>query len=901
MALRVLMTEARFLRRFLFNAISLAVPGLAGLAPAVMAKPPSLIVIEVYDSPSGAAYVQLSDVLINGKPEVRDCTPFQDAAIDRSTYSKLQKISLAPGAVLERGKDGALRYHFGSGNILCVAPDGVKYEHDTSYSLSELADRASLTGALLNSSGATPEGATSLEKGVKLVFVPAPDQELAEFLRAQRAAGIPDWLNYLAKYPNAPHDSEARLALGLLYAGIGEASIGSYDKFAVAGSPSYNDLKNAKVQVDEANAVNPGLAQIVKLEGEVRDRLTAIAEKARVELQAYKVALRSHAAGYSHLQNAERASRAVSGIDPDFPAGMSLLADVAQASDAFDRALRTAESSVVAKQMDQALEAVAPLRPFAAEEPRIQTVIDAAYSYYLHVGRQFAAAADWESAVKLVAKAAKTSNTAEAQDSLKEAQRRLTISQDKAAAAKALETSKVFENQSDLISAFEVLDNLPSAQKALVAGDLARLRDSYIQAASKAAKDQQTEHFPIRGLADEIGIEKAYTWLNRVHELTKDESYSATISTLGDNLSAYFLDQAKRFFDKPSGSATELGWTYLGKALYYKPSNQDAHDAKVAATPAHAMHSKISIRVQFRDQTSLRENAGFVRQLEDSVVTGLEASKLQVKAVRIGETTGGVEPDFQLDGNVLEHRITETPAVEARESNYLAGTHEVPSDAWNKANRDYEAATRQLQTDQFALQGAESKGNKRDVKDLAAKIAAGQKQVSAAQDFADSLPRTVTQDVIRPYQYTRRTIDMDSLIKLQFRIGDTLSGQMGDAVVVEKQDLRHVVLLENVKPEDTEGVKIGGAAPNPPEMQTALENSARDELIEKVLLKVQELPQSIYDSARSKEGEVNMEGAGEYYLRYLSCTPENGSVQRQHARQFLEEKFNIRPAADVIP
>jgi hypothetical protein len=72
-------------------------------------------------------------------------------------------------------------------------------------------------------------------------------------------------------------------------------------------------------------------------------------------------------------------------------------------------------------------------------------------------------------------------------------------------------------------------------------------------------------------------------------------------------------------------------------------------------------------------------------------------------------------------------------------------------------------------------------------------------------------------------------------------------------------------------------------------------------LVEKVLLKVQELPQSIYDSARSHEGEMNMEGAAEYYLRYLSCTVENGSMERQRAKQFLKEKFNIGPAAEVTP
>jgi hypothetical protein len=867
-----------------------------------MAKQASLIAIEVYDSPSGAAYAQLSDVLINGKAEVRDCTPFQAAAIDKSTYNKMQKFTLAPGAVLERDNDGSLRYRTGSSQPLCVAPDSVKYEHDASYSLSDLADRAILTGTPLNASAGAPAGAAPLRKGVKLVFVTAPNAELAEFLRAQRSDDVTDWLSFLSKYPTSPHLSDAKLALTLLYAAAGEASITTYDKSVTAGSPSYTDLKDAKAQADKARAAYPDQPQTAKLLEEIRARLTALTEKGRAELQAYQTALHSHAAGYIHLRNAKALSDAASGIDPSFPAGLSLLADATQAGNEFDRALRTAESAVVAKQMDQALEALAPLRQFAAEEQRIQSVIDAAYDYYLQLGKQFAAAGDWVSAVNDFEKAAKTKDTTEAQDSLKEGQRQLIISQDKAAAAKALEASKAYEDQKDPINAFDALYNLPRAQKALVADDLARLQSGYIDAANKAVKDQQKAHLPIRGLGDEIGIEKAYAWLERLYELTKDATYSDTMGILGDDLSAYFVDQAKRYLDKPSGSGTELGWTYLEEALYYKPSNQDAHDAKVAATPAHAMHSKLSIRVQFRDQTSLRESTVFfIRQLEDAIITGLESPKLQVKAVRVGETTGGVEPDFQLDGNVLEHQITETPIVESRESKYLAGTHDIPSEAWNKANRDFDAATRQLQTDQSALQGAESKGNKRDIKDLNEKVAADQKQASTAQALADSLPKTVIQDVVRPYQYTRRTIDIKNSIKLQFRIGDTLSGQMGDAILIEREDPHQVVLLEDVKPEDTEGVKMGGTTPNTDEMQKALENAAREELKEKVLLKVQELPRKIYESARAKEQEENVDGAGEYYLRYLSCTPEEDSAERRHAKEFLEEKFNMRPVASAAP
>ncbi len=883
------------LRRFPLKAISFALLGLPWYAPSAMAKQPPLIAIEIYDSPSGAAYVQLSDVLINGKTELRDCTPFQNAAIDKSTYNKLQKIVLAPGAVLERDEDGALRYRAASGQTLCAAPDAVKYERDAAYSLSDLADRAILTGTLLGSASG-PEGATSFQKGVKLVFIAAPDEQLAEFLRAQRAAGMPDWLSYIAKYPNSPHIQDAKIALALLYVEAGEASLSNYDKSADAGSPFYGDLKNAKTQADNAKAFDPDLASATNLAGEIRVRLTSITERARVQLQAYQVALRSHTAGYVHLRNAKLLSDGIHGIDPTLPAGLTLQVDVTQAVSSFDRTMRIAESSVVARQMDQAIDAVAPLRQFAAEEPRVQAVIDAAYGYYLQLGKQFAAAADWENAVKQFLKAAKTKDTKEARDSLKEAQSQLAISEDKAVAAKSQEASRNYENQNDLIDAFETLDNLSAAQKALVAGDIARLQSSYIQTAVKAASDQQTAHLPIRGLGDEIGIEKAYAWLNRARELTKDDSYATTLGTLGDDLSAYFVEQAKHYLDKPSGSGTELGWIYLEKALHYKPSNQDAHDAELAVAPAHAMHSKISIRVQFRDQTS-PPNTGFINQLEDSIITGLEASKLQVKAVRIGETTGGVEPDFQLDGSLLEHQITETPDIESRESNYLAGTHDVTNDAWSKANRDYEAAARQLQTDQSALEGAEAKGSKRDIKELDAKIIADQKQVSTAQALADSLPKTATQDVIRPYRYTRRTIDINNSIRLQFRIGDTLSGQMSEAIVVEKQDSRQVVLLENVKPEDADGVKMSGTTPNTSEMQRALENDARNELNEQVLLKVREWPQKIYDGAKSQEQQMNVDGAGEYYLRYLGCTPDDGSGERQHAKEFLDQKFNLRPVS----
>jgi hypothetical protein len=890
------MQEARSQRSFLWKAVALTALGLSWNAPAALAKQASLTAIELYDGPSGAAYLQLGDVLINGKFEMRDCTPFQAGAIDKSAYGKMDKLALAPGGVVERGADGVLHYVTNQGTSLCVVPDNVKFDHNASYTASELADRAVLTGTpvLVPSVEAGP--VPPLKKGVKLVFVAAPDPELAEYLRAQRAGDVAGWSNYLSKYPLSPHAADAKLALASLYLAAGKASLDKYEKSVAAGSPSYSDLRDSKVQADNAKAVNPGLDRTEKLLGGIRDQLTAIADNGRGELNAYQAAFKSQAPGYVHLQNARKLSEAVSGVDASFAAGQALAGDVMQASDAFSSVLRSAESSVVAKHMDQALEAIAPLRPFQDEEPRIAVVVNAAYSYYLQLGKQFGEAADWPNAIKQYEKAVGAKDTSEARDALADAQKQLVIVEDKAAAVKALATSRDYEQQKDVIDAFEVLYNLPPSQQALVSADIDRLKDAYVQSAVRAAKDLQKAHDPIRGLGDEIGMEKAYDYLQRAYELSKVDSYQDTMGILGDDLSAYFVDQAKRYLDKPAGSGTEMGWTYLDEALSFEPSNQTAHDAKVAAAPAHAMHSKISIRVQFRDQTSQRNSTGFIPQLEDAIITGLEAPT--ITAVRFGEATGGVEPDFQLAGDVLERQIVETANLEAMESKYRAGTHEDPNEAWNKANRAYDAAVRQLGTDQSALQGVEAKGKKKDIDEVNAKIAADQKAVADAQALADSLPKTITVDVIRPYQYVHRTIDVKNTIKLQFRIGETLSGQMGDAVVVEKEDPRQYVLLEEVKADDTEGVKLGGTAPNTSELQTALENAARDELVQKVRLKVAELPREVYDAGRAREQEENVDGAGEYYLRYLSCTAENGSAERRHAKEFLAEKFNMRPAGD---
>jgi hypothetical protein len=97
---------------------------------------------------------------------------------------------------------------------------------------------------------------------------------------------------------------------------------------------------------------------------------------------------------------------------------------------------------------------------------------------------------------------------------------------------------------------------------------------------------------------------------------------------------------------------------------------------------------------------------------------------------------------------------------------------------------------------------------------------------------------------------------------LQFRVGDTFSGQMAELVPTTKEVHKQFVLLENVKPEDTTGIKAAGSQPDEGEFLTELESSALEALVMAVRKRVEELPQKIYAQATSRESDSDLDGAG---------------------------------------
>ncbi len=184
-----------------------------------------------------------------------------------------------------------------------------------------------------------------------------------------------------------------------------------------------------------------------------------------------------------------------------------------------------------------------------------------------------------------------------------------------------------------------------------------------------------------------------------------DQDLKLRLDVISRNLSDYYVAQAKHYFDKPLGSGVGVAWLYLDEAQQYQSNRDDVRDERTKYSAIHNIRSTLSIKVVFRDQTSRRDSAGFADQLSDAIATGLETTALPVRIIRAADAIP-VDPNFQLIGDVLEHRTISKPMIESIDSEYRAAEREIPNEDWNKANREYEAATLDLQKAQKILEGS---------------------------------------------------------------------------------------------------------------------------------------------------------------------------------------------------
>jgi tetratricopeptide (TPR) repeat protein len=859
---------------------------------ALRAKNASLTAIELYSGPNGPAYVHVTDVLINGKFEVRACG--SNSKIDKSGYGKLAKVTLSAGSSIEYGADGVLTLTTKDSTPTCVVPSELKFDKNGPFTPAELASRAVLEGKVVPAAGAAADALPPFKAGVKIVFVANPDTELAEYLRAERASAISWWKDYLSKYPSAPHTAAAKDSLVSLLVKQAQTSFDAFEKSSTSQPPSFKDLANARASSNEALKIAAGNNAAVALNQKIHTAMAAQIDQAQGELKAYRAALSGHTAGYAHLTAATGLADSIVSVDPSFAPAVDLQTQVRGENEKLETSLRTAETQVDTKRFDDAWTLVAPYDSFAKEVPRVASIVDRVYQFHFDRAQTSAMAGDWEVAVEEFQKSLKIKPTAEVTAALKSANAELEGSNNKKAANAALQQSQNFEQQHDYIQAYEVLANLPALQRSLMASEMERLSPLYVESASQTAKDLQQAHDPIGGLADELSIERAHGYLERAYALQNDPNLKDRLDDVSNRLSEYYLAQAKRYLDKPLGSGAGLGWSFLDKALQYKASNLEAvRDEMTKAAGAYQLRSRLSIRVVFRDQTSRRDSAGFAEQLADAIATGLEASGLPVRVIRPGETPV-LEPNFQLVGDVLQHARTITSNSMPKDSKYRAGEQEVPNPEWNSMNREYEAANLEFQTAQQALSAIAAKGKKKDIADANERISEAQKKVVELHAKLDLLPKTTPVDIIKPYTYTQKDSTLGAVVQLQFRIIDSAGNQVEANVPVSRDASQKFSQLENVKPEDTEGVKPQSTVPDDIQFLTNVENTGRDNLIEAAKQGVAKLPQLVFAQARTRVQATDFDGAAEDYILYLNSTPEADSPERQEAQRFLREQYNIK-------
>jgi hypothetical protein len=861
------------------------------ITPRLSAKDAPLLGIELYVGKDGPAYLQIAEILVDGKTELRGC--IATTKIDKSSYGKLPKIVPGSGDALEYGQDGTLLLTK-DGHAACVLPENLKFERDVAASPADLASEIPLQGKILMPASAA-NAIPPLRPGVKLVFASESDAELPSYLLADWASTIPLWRDYLAKFPSSPHTAAAKQSLTSLLVKDGAASLQKFQQASASTSPSFPDLKSAKTSDDQALSLVPGDALATKLGQDVQAEIQKLLDTGAKLLEAYKAALSSHTAGYRFLVEAQSLASATVGIVPDLPAAKALDAETSQAMSQLDDAVHAAYSLLPGKKFDEAVSAVSLYASFAGEDQRIEAILEAASAFHVERARGFARAEDWDGAVSEYGKAAEIKPTPETAKALADAKANRETANTRKAADAALKRSGEFEAQGQYIQAYEVLADLPAPQLALVKSDLGRLGPQYTQAASDTALSLEMAHDPIKGLADELEIERAYGYLQRAYALGNDASIKDRADNLANKLSDFYLQEGRRYLNKPLASGAGVGWSYLNKALQFRASNySEVRDEMTRAASAYQMRSRLSVRVAFRDQTSRRDSVGFADQLADAIATGLETSGLPVRVIRPGETPA-VEPNFQLIGDVLQHARAVVSTSDPKDSKYRAGEMDAPNEDWNKANRDGDTANQNLQGAQAVLQAAIAKGNKKNIADATARVADAQKILDDARKKLDSIPKTVPVDVIKPYTYTEKSTDLSAVVQLQFRINDSTGNPVEGTVPVSRERNKKFSILENVKPEDTEGVKVEGTVPDEIQFLTDVENDARDALITSVKEKIAGLPAKILAQAKQRADDGDTDGAAESYILYLNSTPSTPTADRESDERFLLEQFNIRP------
>jgi hypothetical protein len=147
--------------------------------------------------------------------------------------------------------------------------------------------------------------------------------------------------------------------------------------------------------------------------------------------------------------------------------------------------------------------------------------------------------------------------------------------------------------------------------------------------------------------------------------------------------------------------------------------------------------------------------------------------------------------------------------------------------------------------------------------------------------------------IAEPYHYAKKTIDLRASIELTFRVNDRSGNIIGQPIEVNRSNDKSTVVLQDVKPEDTEGITNKGVEPDEAQFLTDLEIEAQNVMVKAVREQASELPAKVLREARTHAQRGDPDGAAEQYIMYLNSTPETSSPERDEAAKFLQDRFNL--------
>jgi hypothetical protein len=867
----------------------LAVSGVAPATGSSGEAAPSAIVL--FDGANGPEYIQLTAVTLNGKGVARVCDGL--SKLNKSIYGNLSRIFLKRASSLDRGSDGLLTLVIADKRV-CVVPENLGFDKKSEFTIAEAADRAVIQGSPVVPS--TPS-AFELKPNTEVVFVQAPDVELAEFLRAKRAGSIKSWEACIAHAPSSRFLADARAALAGLYEDSAESAFAKYQQTRATGKLDVAALRDASTNARAAAQTSLGFKPAAKLTTLIEHELNVLLEDDRAKLEDFRRALEQQTPGYNHLASARLNLDHLAQVRSDYAPVVNLRNEVAGEQGKLDATLVNAESIAATGRHDDAIKLLGSYLAFSTEVPRIDALIEGAYQYHLKRGQQASADQEWEQACTEFRKAAALRpDRKEADTSLADASAQLSAQHDQQAANIALLQSKDFANKGQIVEAYNVLADLPDKPRVLVAPQLAAMGRDYVGAAVRRAQKLQEVHVPIKVRADEDAILEAYMLLNRASSLSGDPAILVKRDFLSSKISAYYVDQANRYLEKPSAASIGIGWLYLQQAQHYGVTNLEGiRDRMSQFAPLYQRRARLSVGVVLRDQTS-RNEPGFADQIADSIASGLDSSGIPIEIVR-KPSDNDLQPNFILMGNILEHRVVKNSSLESPVSKYRVGTHEAKNPVWLQARSELDSALRDLSSARNALLDAQSHHRKKDIAADTDSVEKAQKHVDELQHALETTEQSRTEAIVESYHYTKKKVDVSALIGLTLHIVDRTGKPVGAPVEVHKTNQKSALLVQDVKPEDVEGITNEGVEPNELQFLTDLEIEARNSVVEAVMKKASELPGVILGNARMASQQGDIDGAAEQYILYLNSTTDNRSVERSEALRFMHDRFNLDSSA----